>query len=210
MEGIRGFFAGTPPVTGTIFCTSFILSCLTTCNILSVYDLTISWPTILSRHEYWRFYTALVYFGNLNLNLIISFFQNMRYVSMLESQSFSGRFHEFFFFILYTWVSLTIFSYFLDLRLLSQPFMFVMVYLWSRRNPTMLINIFGLVTFQAKYYPLIQLGIAKIQGQDLTPLLFALFVGHVYFFLEDIYPQTTHNGTRPIQKFVRFICRIRD
>ena len=65
----------------------------------------------------------------------------------------------------------------------------MLVYLWSRRNPDIRINFLGLAIVTAPYLPWIILVFNflltnRVQKSD----LFGIAVGHVYYFLKDIYP----------------------
>ena len=67
----------------------------------------------------------------------------------------------------------------------------MMVYVWSRRNPFVRLSILGLFTVTAPYLPWVLFGFAALL-HNTFPLIDAMgiLVGHVYFFLQDIYPAT--------------------
>ncbi|QQP50656.1 Derlin [Caligus rogercresseyi] len=64
----------------------------------------------------------------------------------------------------------------------------MIVYIWSRRNPHFRISILGLVTIQAPYQPFVLLAIFFLTGHSIAVDLLGIFAGHVYYFLEDIFP----------------------
>ena len=62
------------------------------------------------------------------------------------------------------------------------------MYLWSRRNPTVVINFLELIQFQAPYLPLFYLALDTLFiGTPLVTVV-GYLVGHLYYFLEDVLP----------------------
>lgn len=65
---------------------------------------------------------------------------------------------------------------------------FFVMYIWSKRNPTAQANIWG-VPVQANYLPFAYLGLTVFMGKPYFDLLHGLLIGHLYYFLADVYPQ---------------------
>lgn len=84
----------------------------------------------------------------------------------------------------------------------------MLVYVWSRRNPYVQMNFFGLLNFhvsafnycarsihwslynfQAPYLPWVLLGFSVLLGNAFSVDLIGMAVGHLYYFLEDVFPQ---------------------
>ena len=104
---------------------------------------------------------------------------------------------------------------FVNLVFLGQAFTIMLVYVWSRRNPYVRMNFFGLLNFQAPYLPWVLLGFSLLLGNSIivdlmgkwSIVLFCLSssskalcasflsvepgiaVGHIYYFLEDVFPE---------------------
>ena len=64
----------------------------------------------------------------------------------------------------------------------------MLVYVWARRNPLVRMNFFGLLTFQAPYLPWVLLGFSLLLGNSVSVDLLGMAVGHIYYFLEDVFP----------------------
>ncbi len=60
--------------------------------------------------------------------------------------------------------------------------------MWSRRNPYVRMNFFGLLNFQAPYLPWVLLGFSLLLGNAILVDLMGIAVGHIYYFLEDVFP----------------------
>ena len=67
----------------------------------------------------------------------------------------------------------------------------MMVYIWSRRMPGAILSFLGLFTFEAPYLPWVLMGFGLLLGHSPTHDLLGIVVGHLYYFLEDVYPAQT-------------------
>ncbi|OUM67775.1 hypothetical protein PIROE2DRAFT_34108, partial [Piromyces sp. E2] len=73
---------------------------------------------------------------------------------------------------------------------LSTPLTFMLVYIWSRRNPQVRMSFLGILNFNAPYLPWVLLGFTILLN-NIWPTgdILGLIIGHVYYFLEDVYPK---------------------
>ncbi|XP_044921187.1 derlin-3 isoform X7 [Mustela putorius furo] len=140
----------------------------------------------------WRLVTNFLFFGPLGF----SFFFNMlfvypapfRYCRMLEEGSFRGRTADFVFMFLFGGVLMTLLGLLGSLFFLGQALTVMLVYVWSRRNPQVRVNFFGLLTFQAPFLPWALMGFSLLLGNSILVDLLGIAVGHIYYFLEDVLP----------------------
>lgn len=86
------------------------------------------------------------------------------------------------FFVILVWTDQYGFTF------LGQAFTIMLVYVWARRNPLVRMNFFGLLTFQAPYLPWVLLGFSLLLGNSVSVDLLGMAVGHIYYFLEDVFP----------------------
>lgn len=107
---------------------------------------------------------------------------------MLEEGSFRGRSADFIMMFLFGAVCMIIFAFFVNLLFLGQAFTIMLVYVWSRRNPLIRMNFFGLLNFRAPYLPWVLLGFSVLLGNAVYVDLMGMAVGHTYFFIEDVFP----------------------
>ncbi|XP_061657532.1 derlin-2 isoform X4 [Syngnathoides biaculeatus] len=87
-----------------------------------------------------------------------------------------------------------VFGTFVSLVFLGQAFTIMLVYVWSRRNPNVRMNFFGLLNFQAPFLPWVLMGFSLLLGNSIIIDLLGIAVGHVYFFLEDVFPNQPGGG----------------
>uniref|UniRef100_A0A7M4DZL6 Derlin n=1 Tax=Crocodylus porosus TaxID=8502 RepID=A0A7M4DZL6_CROPO len=83
---------------------------------------------------------------------------------------------------------LSLFGLFASLFFLGQAFTIMLVYVWSRRNPYIRMNFFGLLNFQAPFLPWVLMGFSLLLGNSIIIDLLGIAVGHIYYFLEDVFP----------------------
>ncbi|KAM3610505.1 uncharacterized protein V6R79_004874 [Siganus canaliculatus] len=67
-------------------------------------------------------------------------------------------------------------------------FIIMLVYVWSRRHPLIRMNFFGLLNFQAPFLPWVLMGFSLLLGNSIVVDLLGISVGHMYYFLEDVFP----------------------
>jgi Derlin-2/3 len=130
----------------------------------------------------------------------------MHYSRMLEETSFRDRSADFVYMLLFGSALLCLIGPQAKLRFLSSALTFMMVYVWSRNNPHVRTSFLGLFTFNAPYLPIILLIFSFCLNNSLPVVgLLGIIVGHVYYFLEDIYPKIT--GRRPLStpRFLRIL-----
>lgn len=56
---------------------------------------------------------------------------------------------------------------FVSLVFLGQAFTIMLVYVWSRRNPNVRMNFFGLLNFQAPFLPWVLMGFSLLLGNSI-------------------------------------------
>ncbi|CAD7091108.1 unnamed protein product [Hermetia illucens] len=153
-------------------------------------------PTLIFRNfQIWRLATTFLFFGTVGFSFFFNMIFTYRYCRMLEEGSFRGRSSDFVMMFLFGGVLMTILAFFVNLLFLGQAFTIMLVYVWSRRNPFVRMNFFGLLNFQAPYLPWVLLCFSMILGNTIWIDLMGMAVGHIYYFLEDVFPHQ-RNGCR--------------
>jgi Derlin-2/3 len=64
------------------------------------------------------------------------------------------------------------------------------MYLWSRRNPNVNIQL-NFVPIRGQYLPFAHVGLALLLGNRINELLHGILVGHVYYYLVEVVPAVT-------------------
>lgn len=117
-----------------------------------------------------------------------------------------------------------IMALFINIVFLGSALTIMLVYVWSRRNPfvrfveekkrllfdwyqrefgSFRMNFFGLLNFQAPYLPWVLFAFSLLLGNSVIVDIMGIIVGHIYYFLEDIFPR--QQGGFRVLKTPRFL-----
>ncbi|XP_071849342.1 derlin-2-like [Apostichopus japonicus] len=178
----------TPPITRAYTTTCVLTTLAVQLDVITPFQLYFNPDLILNHLQLWRLVTNFMYFGTIGFNFLFNMIFTYRYCRMLEEGSFRGRTADFFFMFVFGGTIMTIIALFVNLVFLGQAFTIMLVYVWSRRNPYIRMNFFGLMNFQAPYLPWVLLGFSVLLGNPIIVDFIGIAVGHVYYFLEDVFP----------------------
>ncbi|XP_075915223.1 derlin-2 isoform X3 [Petromyzon marinus] len=184
-----------PPVTRVYTSACVITTAAVQLEIITPFQLYYN-PDLIFRHfQVWRLITNFLFFGPVGFNFLFNMVFLYRYCRMLEEGSFRGRTADFVFMFLFGGLLMSLCGLCVNLVFLGQAFTIMLVYVWSRRNPYVRMNFFGLLNFQAPFLPWVLMGFSLLLGNSVIVDLLGIAVGHVYYFLEDVFP-TQPGGTR--------------
>jgi Derlin-2/3 len=185
----------TPPVTRAYVTLSSTVTILCALDVLSPMKLYYSWEGV-KRLQLWRIFTNFFYFGPFGMDFLFHMFFLYRYCKLLELNTFRGRSADFVFMLLIGGILLIMLSFFTPtIKFLGPSLMFMMVYVWARRNEHQLLNFLGLFNFRAPYLPWIFLGFSCMLGTSPVTDILGVVAGHCYYYFEDVYPQL-YGGSR--------------
>ncbi|CAG0879276.1 unnamed protein product [Cyprideis torosa] len=184
-----------PPVTRA-YSTACVLTTLAVqLELVSPFQLYFH-PTLIWRDfQYWRLFTTFLFFGTFGFNFFFNMIFTYRYCRMLEEGSFRGRTADFVTMFLFGGASMILLALVVNLLFLGQALTIMLVYVWSRRNPFVRMNFFGLLNFHAPYLPWALLAFSLLLGNAIMVDALGIAVGHVYYYLEDVFPNMP-NGVR--------------
>jgi len=144
-------------------------------------------PELIFAGEYWRMATSFFFFGNFSLHFLFHMMFIYRYCKNLEEESYRGRTADFVFLFLFSALLVLIIGFVTGMMWLGMAFTQVFVYIWSRRNPYVLMNFLGFI-IRAPYLPWVFTGMSILLGGEIKSDLVGILVGHIYYFLEDVFP----------------------
>ncbi|KAF6779254.1 hypothetical protein AHF37_01174 [Paragonimus kellicotti] len=198
MEVVRREIANTPPVTTVYIATCIFLTFAVQMNILSPFQLYYNPSLIVTKFQVWRLVTSFCFFGTFNFNFLFNILFAYRYCRMLEETWYSSKTADFIMLFLFCGFLTSVIAVFVNVLFLSHVLTMMLVYIWSRRNPFIRLNIFGIIDVNAPYLPWVFLAFAFLLGNNMMVDLIGIVVGHLYYFLEDVFPEQT-NGFRVIR-----------
>jgi len=193
------WYKSMPIITRTFMTGCFMTTLAVYLELISPLALYLNFPLIFGQLELWRLITNFFFFDYFGLNFVFHMFFLVRHSKLLEESSFRGRTGDFFFLYFFAAIFLLVLDYLLfigpvgfpKVMFLAPSLAFVVVYVWSRRNPHVSLSFLGLFTFSAPYLPWVIIGFGLLLNHSPVSDLLGVAVGHIYYFLEDVYPKTT-------------------
>ncbi|XP_049933926.1 derlin-2.2-like [Nymphaea colorata] len=207
-QAVEDWYKQMPIITRSYLTAAIVTTVGCSLEIISPYNLYLNPSRIVKQYEFWRLVTNFFYFRKMDLDFLFHMFFLARYCKLLEENSFRGRTADFFYMLLFGASVLTgivlvggmipyVSESFARIFFLSNSLTFMMVYVWSKRNPFIPMSFLGLFTFTAAYLPWVLLGFSILVGSSPWIDLLGMAAGHAYYFLEDVYPRMT--GRRPLR-----------
>ncbi|XP_064620989.1 derlin-2-like [Lineus longissimus] len=178
-----------PPITRAYTTACVVTTLLVQLEVLTPFHLYFNPELIFYHYQLWRLVTNFTFFGTIGFNFLFNMIFLYRYCRMLEESSFRGRTADLVFMFFLGGFLMTVVALFVNIVFLGQAFTMMIVYIWSRRNPYVRMNFFGLMNFQAPYLAWVLLAFSWLLGNVITVDLMGIAIGHIYFYLEDVFPE---------------------
>ncbi|KAJ1726295.1 hypothetical protein LPJ61_005283 [Coemansia biformis] len=160
------------------------------------------------RGQYWRVATTFLFLGGFSLDWMLKIYFIVRYCRDLEEGSYLNRPADFAWTVLLICGVLLALSPYLRTPFLGDLLVMALTYMWSRHYSHLFINFMGLFTTSAAYLPWVLIGFSLVI-ENRWPMedVVAMCVGHVFWFLSEVWPlREESGGSRPLQA-PRFLCR---
>mmetsp|Transcript_19453 Transcript_19453/g.29530 ORF Transcript_19453/g.29530 Transcript_19453/m.29530 type:complete len:240 (-) Transcript_19453:1527-2246(-) len=200
---LMSWYMEIPVVSRTYFTGAFLTTAACAVDIISPFSLYFNWSLIFKEGQVWRLVTTYLFFGMFSIEFLFDMFFLVRYCRLLEEGDFRGRTANFVYMMLFGIICITAVAPFANsVPFLGKSIISMMVYVWGRRNEDTKMSFLGFLTFNAPYLPWVILGFSLLMGQSITRDLIGIFVGHVYYFLEFVYPVTAEIRDLPIKRIM--------
>ncbi len=189
------WFAALPPVTRTLLATYLASGLGILLGAFPTHLAYHDWGLELRRGQLWRLATNFAVIGKPSINYLFQLVWLVRYGAAYESAKFLGDAAGAATCALVGAAAILALDG-LAPALFSGAFhgaslIFMLLYLWSRANPTQVVGFFGVVQFQAFYLPFALLALDVVQGASPAPGVRGILAGHLYYFLADVYPRAS-------------------
>lgn len=190
---IKDWFNSLPLVTKIFLVSTLLSGALLTFNFVNPHSFILSWELIINKFHFWRLFTPFIFAGGFSFNFALHtyvLFENCkRYEANPYNTGAGGSSADFLWMIIFSMGVLLTIGYFFQLYILSESILYVIMYVWSRREPDAMLNIFGF-KFKSLYLPWVYVAIRLIMGGSITESLIGIAVGHLYFFLIEVMPSS--------------------
>lgn len=145
-----------------------LITLLSTLELVSPFHLYYNYSLVFNKYQFHRLFSTFLYSGNLSIDFLFHLFFLVRYSRMLEENSFRNRTFDFLYLFILACpaliVSVSLLGSWVNIPFLSSPLTFLLVYIWSRRNPHLRMNMLGLFSFSAPYLPWVLLGFSVLMN----------------------------------------------
>lgn len=182
------YYKSIPIVSRVLFTISIGLTVLTYLDIISPYNLVFSLPHI-KKLEIWRAVTSFFYLGPATLDTLVHHFFMLKYCVMLEEAEHNPA--DFLYLIMVGMGLIITGATLLGMSKLSSALSTYIIYIWSKRNPQIIVQYMGIFSIPAYYIPWIMFIFSSISEKGL-PLndLVGVVAGHFYFYFKTVYTKT--------------------
>jgi len=197
MASLEQWIKDFPVVTRTYVASALLTTAACALDLISPFSLYFSFTMVWQKGQFWRIFTNFFFFGaKFSLEFLFHMFFLVQYCRSLEEGSFRGRTADFVWMILFGGSLLLLVAPLAQIHFLGGSLTFMMVYIWARRNPFVPMGFLGLFRFTAPYLPWVLLSFSCLLGNDVMVDCLGIAIGHLYYYLEDIYPLMTPTRKR--------------
>lgn len=194
LNGLLAWYFEIPFISRCYLTAAVAVTCACFLDVVSPLTLYYNYELAMNKRQYWRFFSSFLFFGTFSLDFVFHMYFVMRYSRLLEEGHFRGRTADFLYMILLGALSMLLLTATVDtfsrIKFLGHPLSFMMVYLWSRDPENVHVRLsFFVLQFNAPILPWVMLSFSALLGNPIETDLLGIVVGHVYYFLDQVYPQ---------------------
>lgn len=196
--GPAEWFRSLPVITQYWFGGTMVCTLAGNFGVINPMQFLFIWEAIRSKFELWRILTCFCYAGPFAFETLITIYMlytmSMRYEKGSPfNTGAGGGTADYAFCMLFAMVVMLVtyplvVVFFPIPPAFSKNLVYFVMYVWSKRNPTAQANIWG-IPMQAIYLPFAYLALTVFMGNPFFNLIHGLVIGHLYYFLVDVFPQ---------------------
>ena len=192
-DSFQSWFDGLGLVTKVFLVSTLLSGAMLSFGMLQGFSLVFNWMMIKNKFQFWRLFTPFIFAGSFSFNFALHtyvLYENCRRYEMNPfNTGAGGSSADFVWMMLVCMAILLVVAFYFELMVLSEPILYVIMYVWSRREPDAQLSIFGF-RFKSLYLPWVYVAIRLIMGGAISEPLLGIAVGHVYYFLIEVLPVT--------------------
>eukprot|EP00164_Ancoracysta_twista_P000288 GFYU01000405.1.p1 GENE.GFYU01000405.1~~GFYU01000405.1.p1 ORF type:complete len:244 (-),score=47.70 GFYU01000405.1:79-810(-) len=141
----------------------------------------------LMKFQFWRLLTNHLFFGPLGFGFIMSLVWIHRYSGLLERNNFSTV-ADYLWCCILGWLMLDLVALLLGYPIMARAFELYIIYVWSRKNPNVIVNFYFGIQFQSIHFPWVLVAFEVLLGGNPILPIIGIVIGHIYYFFSDVYP----------------------
>ena len=166
---------------------------VTSWGIFGVQNFLFDVNSIWHKFQYWKLVLPSLYAGPFGMSFAVHAYSLFQACNNYEKNPFNagggGNSADFLWMVLLGIILFCCIGYYTGnlMIFMSNPLLFMIVYVWCRREPERELN-FLTLQYKALYHPWINLFIYMIMGNSIVLPLIGIAVGHTYYFFVAILP----------------------
>jgi hypothetical protein len=192
-DSVSDWFKEVPLVTKILVTGTVASATLVTFGVLSEFTFLFVFELIYKKFNYWRLFFPFIYCGKFSFPFAMHAYVLYENCRRYEQNPFNtgggGNSADFLWMILIGMAVLCVVAYYFQLIIMSEPLLYMIMYVWSRRDPDLVLNMYGF-KFKALYCPWVYVLIRVVMGGSPTDPLIGIAVGHLYYFLIEVLPHS--------------------
>ena len=185
------WYASLPPLT-RLYGTACVCTTIgASFGLLNMKYFFLSWPMIVHKFQVWRLLTPFLFLGKLGLPFLFKVYFLITYGCQLEKGAFENRAADYLWMYMVCFAFLLLFSLqpFIQMYFFGSPFVFSLLYVWSRLYPEQQVSIYGVVPLKAFWLPWAFMVLTTLMGGNPLEEFVGILTGHFYYFMTDLYPR---------------------
>ncbi|CAD8164558.1 unnamed protein product [Paramecium octaurelia] len=168
---------------------SVLLSYATYVQYLKPSNLYLNYKlAFLEQFQPWRILTSILYFGELDLIMVLRLFFFQTISSSLEQHTFSGI-ANYLYYLLLNLVTITLIGLMLNEPSLTEYFVEALIYVWGRHNQERELLFMFIIPVRAQYMVWFFIMINIVTGRSVQSNLIGAIIGHTYYYFAYIVPK---------------------
>jgi hypothetical protein len=189
-DSISDWFKEIPLVTKVLVTSTVASATAVTFNILSSISFAFILDLVWKKFHFWRLFAPFIFVGPFSFQFAMHAYVLYENCRRYEQNPFNtgagGNSADFLWMMILGMGVLCVVAHFFGLVFMAEPLLYMIMYVWSRREPEMMLNMYGF-KFKALYCPWVYVAIRVVMGGSATEPLIGVAVGHIYYFLIGIY-----------------------
>lgn len=188
-EQIQDWWSGVPIATRYLFSSASGLTLMINFGVVSARTFLWIPHMVYKSFEIWRLVTPFVYMGPFGFSMLMNLAFLFRYSQLLEKGRFSGRLADYVFMLGFGAILLLVAATLIGTPYLAGGLILFLIYIWARTHPDVDMSFMFGIRFKSGYFPWVLIGFTILMGGFPIMEIAGCFIGHLYIYLKDIYPQ---------------------
>lgn len=187
-------FNAIPKITRCYIVLAVATTACVSLGFLSPMQLYLDFGLIWNKFQIWRLFTCFIFFGKFSMSFLFQLYILYKYSVSYEKNPFSstsgaiqGTSADYMWMMLLGGAVMCAIGYMFSLFFMGPALVFMVLYVWSRRNATQPISFFGF-GFKGIHLPWVMMAFSVLIGNSPIMDIVGVVTGHVYFFCLQVFP----------------------